>query len=109
MGKDTPVIIDDAPQWMSATALDQLRHELESSIPLESGQDQLEKDPDLPESRTHGLNRRSPRFRIYQYPASGATLITRRLLPDTGDHAIAIDEYWTQNASGTWERMPFKP
>jgi lipoprotein-anchoring transpeptidase ErfK/SrfK len=110
MGQDTPVIIDDTPQWMSATALDQLRHELESSIPLESGQDQLEKDPDLP-----GVPHTWPQSpltsfqEIYQYPASDATLITRRLLPDTGDHAIAIDEYWTQNASGTWERMPFKP
>ena len=110
MGKDTPVIIDDAPQWMSATTLNQLRHELESSLPLESGEEQLEKGSDLP-----GVPHAWPQSplaafqEIYQYPASRATLITRRLLPETGDHAIAIDEYWTQNASGTWERMPFKP
>ena len=108
MGTNTSVIIDDAPQWVSINALDEFRDEIESALNLAGKDRAAQAHPDMPGVPHFAHSEPLATFQeVYMYPGSGADLMTRRLLPETGDHAVEIDEYWTRNAAGAWERVSF--
>jgi len=108
MGTNTSVIIDDAPQWVSINALDEFRDEMESALNLAGKDRAAQAHPDMPGVPHFAHSEPLATFQeVYMYPGSGADLMTRRLLPETGDHAVEIDEYWTRNAAGAWERVSF--
>ena len=103
--RDVPIVIDDDPDWIPVQKLQQMRHDIISSITasVRHSIETLSGDHHETSAMGHGLNDHTFITDLVLYPDKQERLLTRSMASDHPADTMAIERYWHRDADGKWQ------